>query len=270
MACFLDIRARTPTPANTQKRERCSLGHRLPPGVTTRAGHGGRPGQEPVLSLQVPSWGLSGAGQPEGGGVLSGARPGAGLVWLWVSVGPRRGCRWWLQEPHSRGRGWDSGAVQCVGGKQASPWPYCGRRAPGSGLGAQGVGVSRGAPRVGRAGVRGRRPRRACARACARPSAVLKDTSRGGGRAVSGDVTARPTDNLSVPEPRSETHGGGCGGGGGGGQRRPGAGEQELGAEAVTPRTRPAPLAASPALLHPGQWRPGGSWAPRRRRNGLR
>lgn len=157
--------------------------------------------------------------------------------------------------------------------KQAFPWPYVRAQSTGLGPGRSGCPCEQRSTQGGtREGAREAPAQCVCARvrACARPSAVLKDTSRGGGRAVSGDVTARPSDNLSVPEPRSETHGGSCGGGGGGGQRRPGAGEQEPDAEAVTPRTRPAPLAASPALLHPGQWRPGGSRAPRRRRNGLR
>lgn len=158
-----------------------------------------------------------------------------------------------------------------------------------------GVPVSRGARGAGRGDGARKAPgaQCVCVRVCARRacSAVLKDTS--GRRRQSrcpGDVTARPSDNLPVPEPSADTRGGSCGGGGRGDSRAwAGPGEQELSARSVESAdarlpagrqrsgTCPAPFGASPrppppkaaafgAHGHRGGGGNGRRWERRRRR----
>lgn len=139
----------------------------------------------------------------------------------------------------------------------------CGRRAPGRSRALEGgVRESQGARGARRGGCAREAPGAQCVCACARRAcpAVLKDTSGRRRRSrCPGDVTARPSDNRPVPEPRAETRGGSCGGGGGGGGRgtvapglAPASGSWAPAAlsprtvDSQRSRTYPAPFAASP------------------------
>lgn len=147
----------------------------------------------------------------------------------------------------------------------------CGRRAPGRSRALEGgVRESQGARGARRGGCAREAPGAQCVCACARRAcpAVLKDTSGRRRRSrCPGDVTARPSDNRPVPEPRAETRGGSCGGGGGGGARGlGGTGRARL--RLGTPRVRApaAAAAAAPELLCARPPGPAGERRPRARR----
>lgn len=124
--------------------------------------------------------------------------------------------------------------------------------------------------------------RRACAREApvarcvsarvrgARAPSVLKDTSERRRRSrCPGDVTARPSDNRSVPEPSADTSGGSGGAGGERGVGRTQAGQGEWESDSRSADLTDAELPAGPqefarlpwrypcALLPAGPWRAG-------------